>query len=82
MTDVQKRERIKDALLARVIASRDQRKTSKRGELIRTAAGAGEYGCLCRWCDSRVKAEHARTITDDDRGGTMIVCADCRILYA
>ena len=80
MTDFQKRERNKDALLARVIASRDQRKTSKRGELIRT--GAGEYGCPCRWCDSRVKPEHARTIADDDRGGTMIVCADCRILYA
>ena len=31
MTDFQKRERIKDALLARVTASRDQRKTSKRG---------------------------------------------------
>ena len=63
MTDVQKRERIKDALLARVIASRDQRKTSKRGELIRTAAGAGEYGCLCRWCDSRVKPEPSPTMT-------------------
>ena len=82
MIDFQKREQIKDALLARVRASRAGRQTSKRGKLIRNAASADEHGCLCRWCDRRVKPEHARTIADDDRGGTMIVCADCLILYA